>query len=290
MLRAMWTPFPFDDTEPTDDDLERYRRAQRLAYDGTLEVAGQLRAGMSERQAVELMGWAFERRGVREFFHQPTAWFGERAAFTGFKTPIDFLPTDKKLEPGMTGILDVAPIVDGVPADIGYAFALGGSAALDRARADLLLMRELILKAVLAERGPGAIYEELEVCLRDLGYQNRHRKYPFGVLAHRVPRAPRLPGLNRLAVVGFGVGSGLGLLAREAGSKIERRTERSPFWNRGASCDRPPGAGLWAVEPHIGRDGLGAKWEEMLAITRSTAFWIDDDPPHVSAARSAPGG
>jgi hypothetical protein len=39
--------------------------------------------------------------------------------------------------------------------------------------------------------------------------------------------------------------------------------------------------GLWAVEPHVAIDGVGAKFEELLVVTDSGAHWLDDDVPHV---------
>lgn len=39
--------------------------------------------------------------------------------------------------------------------------------------------------------------------------------------------------------------------------------------------------GLWAVEPHLGFAGVGAKFEELLVITDDDAYWLDDDLPHV---------
>jgi len=38
---------------------------------------------------------------------------------------------------------------------------------------------------------------------------------------------------------------------------------------------------VWAVEPHIGRDGVGAKFEELMVVTADDAYWLDDDLPHV---------
>ncbi|MER5357350.1 hypothetical protein [Streptomyces sp. NPDC002785] len=42
----------------------------------------------------------------------------------------------------------------------------------------------------------------------------------------------------------------------------------------------------WAVEPHLGFRGTGAKFEKILGVTDSkdpeqNAFWLDDDLPHV---------
>ena len=42
-----------------------------------------------------------------------------------------------------------------------------------------------------------------------------------------------------------------------------------------------PTPGLWAVEPHLGFRDVGAKWEELLVVTDTDAFWLDDDVPHV---------
>ncbi|OXH82904.1 Xaa-Pro aminopeptidase, partial [Burkholderia multivorans] len=39
--------------------------------------------------------------------------------------------------------------------------------------------------------------------------------------------------------------------------------------------------GLWAVEPHLGFAGVGAKFEELLVITEDDAYWLDDGLPHV---------
>ena len=41
--------------------------------------------------------------------------------------------------------------------------------------------------------------------------------------------------------------------------------------------------GLWAVEPHVGFRGVGAKFEELLVVTPDDAYWLDDDLPHVRA-------
>ena len=42
--------------------------------------------------------------------------------------------------------------------------------------------------------------------------------------------------------------------------------------------------GLWAIEPHIGWDGGGAKFEEILLVEPHRARWLQDDVPHVTEA------
>jgi hypothetical protein len=57
---------------------------------------------------------------------------------------------------------------------------------------------------------------------------------------------------------------------------------RSPLWADGAISDHPATPGLWAVEPHIGFRDVGVKFEEILVVTSSgSAYWLDDDLPHV---------
>jgi hypothetical protein len=62
---------------------------------------------------------------------------------------------------------------------------------------------------------------------------------------------------------------------------VAARQGWSPLWNGGARSDHPPVPGLWAVEPHLGFRGVGAKFEELLVVTDDDAFWLDDDLPHV---------
>src|SRR5258708_38168073 len=116
--------------DPEDESLAPARRAQRLAYQCAVEVAGELRDGDSERDAAAALDRALRARGVRHYFHAPFAWFGDRTAFRGFLTPLAFFPTERRLEPGMAGILDVAPALDGQAVDIGYAFAHGENRAV----------------------------------------------------------------------------------------------------------------------------------------------------------------
>ncbi|MCB1180373.1 MAG: metallopeptidase, partial [Leptospiraceae bacterium] len=54
-----------------------------------------------------------------------------------------------------------------------------------------------------------------------------------------------------------------------------------PVWGEKSEYSKPE-VGLWAIEPHIGKNGIGVKWEEILVVTDSTAYWLDDDLPHVN--------
>lgn len=278
-------------------ELARFREVQQLAYCAAEEVAQQLEPGVTEKEAAARLLALLQRRGVRSFFHRPFAWFGDRTAFVGMRTPLSFFPTDRKLELGMPAILDVAPIVDSYAADIGYAFSLGENAVLERALDDLEDFRALILARVNAGDTLAAVYRAVDELLRDQGYRNCHRKYPFSVVAHRVDRQTKSSLLN-VPVLGFGISTALTLLGQTARARLPSRLANklpgglpgaSPFCNVGAGSDAPPEPGLWAFEPHIGRDGVGAKWEEMLLVEPSgKASWLDDDLPHVRRWRREP--
>ena len=270
----------------TPPDLDRFREVQRLAYRCAETVAAGLGPGVTEREAAAWMRRFLLDNGVDDWFHLPFAWFGDRTAFVGFRLPHQFFPTARRLEEGMPYILDVAPIAGGYTADIGYAGCLGENAIHARLMADLAEYRELVLAGVRAGRTLRTVYEDVDRLIDRHGYANRHRAYPFGVIAHRVGvvrgRGPRP------TVAGFGVRA-LRSLAHDG--VMGRRGGWSPLWGPGRASDHLPTPGMWAVEPHIGFRGVGVKFEELMVVTEHDAFWLDDDLPHVrrwTAAAAVP--
>jgi Xaa-Pro aminopeptidase len=261
--------------EPSAADLDGFRHAQRLAYAGAEAVAATLEAGVTERQAAAAMRRWLTDRGIVNWFHLPFAWFGDRTAFAGFHSPHQFFPTGRRLTEGMPFILDCAPIVNGYTADIGFTSCLGANASLDAMLGNLSGYRALILAAVRRGSSQGDVYREVDALAAQQGYDIRHRAYPFRVLAHRVGYQPTRGGRT---VLGFGVGSTATLLRTAVAGA---RAGRSPLWNRGRFSKQPPEPGIWAVEPHLGWGGVGAKFEELLVVTAGDAYWLDDDLPHV---------
>ncbi|RJL30365.1 M24 family metallopeptidase [Bailinhaonella thermotolerans] len=263
-------------------DLDRHRRVQRLAYRCAEEVAAGLEPGVTERETTRRMRRWLLANGVDDWFHVPFAWFGDRTAFRGFRLPHQFLPTARPLAEGMPYVLDVAPIVDGYVADIGYSGCLGPNPVWERLYADLAEYRGFILDLVRRRRRFAEIYDEVDALATRQGYDNRHQVYPGRVIGHQVGRlTSRLP---RVVVArSFGLRT-LETIGREL---VKERFEgRSPLWNNARSSDHPPTPGLWAVEPHIGfrtrtPGAVGAKFEELLVVTEDDAHWLDDDLPHV---------
>ncbi|MFJ6986127.1 MULTISPECIES: M24 family metallopeptidase [unclassified Streptomyces] len=261
--------------------MRGFRRVQRLAYECAEAVAARLEPGITERDAARMQREWLAARGVRDWFHLPFAWFGDRTAFAGFRVPLQFFPTGRRLEPGMPYILDMAPVFEGFTADIGYSGALGAHPVQERLRDDLAAHRELILREVRERRSLREIYEDVDRLMVRQGYANRHRAYPFGVIAHKVDRVRERRWSPR--VFGFGTQALKGL----ASDALHGHREGwSPLWSPYRFSDHPPRPGLWAVEPHLGFRGTGAKFEEILVVTDSrdpveSAFWLDDDLPHV---------
>jgi len=264
------------------DELDGFRAVQRLAYACAEAVAARLRPGMTERDAARELRAEARGRGVRDWFHLPFAWFGDRTAFTDFKVPLQFFPTRRRLEPGMPFILDLAPIYEGCTADIGYSGSLGPNPVQERLMADLREHRELILREVRERRPLRTIYQDVDRLMTRQGYANRHRAYPFGVIAHKVDRVAERRWAPHLA--GFGTQSLKGLATDALHG---HREGWSPLWSPYRMSDHPPYPGLWAVEPHLGFRGTGAKFEEILVVTENDAFWLDDELPHVTRWRAA---
>jgi Xaa-Pro aminopeptidase len=274
---------------PVAHELDGFRRAQRLAYDAAMEVAADLAPGVTEKEAAARLGAAIESRGVHRYFHHPFAWFGERTRFEGFRRISgDFFPSSRKLSAGMIAILDVAPIVDGFAADIGYTFACGGhNETLDRAMTTLREIRELIPPCIARGDTMRSIYVRIDRLLAEQGYENRHAKYPYRVLGHRVDHVPQWTRDPKVA--SFGLASLVRLMSAQLASRLPPLARRNPLWNDSEACNRPVEPGLWAVEPHLGGKGYGAKFEELLVVERGgRAFWLDDDLPHVRPPVSTP--
>lgn len=259
------------------ETLEKFRIVQRLAYDCAEAIARELQPGATERDTAARMKTWLQDCGVRDWFHQPFAWFGDRTAFRGFGGfHPGFYPTRRRLEENMPFILDCAPVLEGVVADIGYSGCVGQNPILDRLMDDLQAHRALILSRIQQRHSMASVSRAVDHLCQQQGVEARHKAYPFSVLAHKVDTIKtRMPALN---LGRFGLRSLRGL-AQQINNG--RREGWSPLWNSTRFSDHPPAAGLWAVEPHLGFRDVGAKFEELLVITDNDAYWLDDALPHV---------
>ncbi|MGH8674550.1 MAG: M24 family metallopeptidase [Burkholderiales bacterium] len=263
-------------------------RLQRSVY-GVLEaVAGTLAPGDREREVVRRIHQGLRPLGLQSYFHVPVALFGERTAYPGEFGPFEALATDRVLRDGDTVILDAAPLIDGYTVDCSYAVppARGGASAAVFTEGDRLLaeLRELILQRSRERANMRGVAREVDALIVERGFENCHRKHIGAVLAHRITRtAPgvlarrRVKGLNPVLVAWF---VAMSLRSRRG------RVDLTPNWNQTRQCDGPLLPGLWAVEPHVARDGVGLKFEEVLSVSDDGVAWLDDDLPHTRRWRA----
>lgn len=115
-----------------------------------------------------------------------------------------------------------------------------------------------------------------QLCMKQ-GVEPRHKAYPFKVLAHRVAKLEKTS--KPRFVARFGLNATRNLILDQVRSG--KQEGWSPLWSIDRRSEHAPVPGLWAVEPHLGFHGVGAKFEELLVITEDDAYWLDDDLPHV---------
>lgn len=251
--------------EITETDCAGFRKAQAVALEAVKSVARDLRPGWTEQRAASLVDSHLRDAGVNQFFHHSFAWFGERTRFDGIRGYAEFSPTSRVLQEGDVFILDTAPIVKGYICDIGYSHCFGENTEFTKALSFLWYLRDQI--PLWAIQGTGAeLYQQVSKAFSESGFECAHFRYPFRVLGHRVHRAQkanRLFGTSRLW--NFGLSS-----FAELSSRL--------LWDQLLTDAHPrPLRGLWAIEPHLGAKGFGAKFEEILHVTDNKAVWLVEE-------------
>ncbi len=263
----------------TGAQLDRFRAGQRASFAILEETAGSFRAGITEREATIRLTRAFRKLGVRSYFHLPVALFGKRTALPERWRLRDFYPTRTRLQEGDAIILDASPIIDGYLVDTSYSTRLGDNPDQHRMMMDLAGFRDDIAAQV---RG-GTSFRDIAVAtdtrIRAMGYDNRHQAHLEEVLGHRAVRVKR-PRPGWLYKKGFDV-QALGWFALHTVAARKKWWGFSPNWNAHDTSNHAPWDGLWAVEPHLGKGDVGAKWEELLVIQNGEVFWLDDETPHM---------
>jgi peptidase M24-like protein len=260
--------------------LDRFRAAQRASYGVLEDTANGLEPGVSERETTTRMMRAFRALGVKSFFHLPVALFGARTALPGAWRNKNFWPTKTRLAEGDAVILDASPIFDGYLVDTSFSTRAGENAEHHQMLLDLAPFRAAIAARVREGVSFREIAVETDAQIRAKGYENRHQMHLEEVLGHRALRLRR-PTPGWTFDKGFDVQT-VGWFALHTVAARQRLWQFSPNWNAQPSSEHAPWDGLWAVEPHLGREGrLGAKWEELLVIQSGRVFWLDDDTPHM---------
>ena len=260
------------------EELAQFLELQKLSFSILQLAASRLRGGETEKAVARQLVKDYYSAGFTSFFHLPVVLFGERAALPGDWTVEKFYPKRKTLDEGDSVILDASPIRDGFLVDTSYSFCFGENQAHRDMMSHLSQYRDSIPIAV----NQGATFRQIADNVIDNmtrhGYEPVHTKHIGEVLGHRavrlskLPFNPRMKGFDAFAISWFKLKNKLAM------SGLGRR---SPLWNNLKASEHAPHDGLWLVEPHAGKDGVGAKWEEILVIEGGEARWLDEAPPHV---------
>ena len=252
--------------------VEGICRAQRLAREVILDVAQTVKAGDREREVAARIEAKLAAAKVHRWLHTAYAWFGERTRFGGFGNwESSALPSERRLAEGEPFILDVAPLIDGHPADFAYSGIAGGDDAAHRALLGELegIKRDLVAWARDAASG-SELCGRVDGAMRAAGREVIHTLYPAQVLGHSFDGFPNAFG----ALPRLGSGFQFPLLFSAAVGLIGHQLlgRPYPFLNDGA-----PGKpqGLFAVEPHLAQGAVGAKFESVLLIDGDETRWLD---------------
>jgi hypothetical protein len=255
------------------DYVKGVANAQRVARDAVLTVARTVKPGDRELQVCARMEAEFERAQVKHWLHTPYAWWGERARFDwrgGWE--VNALPSDRVLQEDEAFVLDAAPIVAGFPADFAYSGYAGSSEEHAALLVQLGEMKRAIIRWAKEAQSGGALCERVASGIEAAGLDVIHTRYPAHVLGHTLEGFPSWCS----AAPRIGTGFQLPLLLTYAQGLVMHHLAGAPypFLNAGAP-DAP--RGLYAVEPHLGRGQLGAKFESVLLVDGDETRWLDPD-------------
>ena len=245
--------------------------------------------GITEVEACTLIAAAQTEHEVIQVFHDPYVLFDERtalgtgaepayAAANGAASTAELTPTNQVLRDGAPVIIDIAPVMRGVSSDIAYSCVLGTNHVFEELDAGLARIRSFLQQGIAARKSMLSLYHELDERLAMRGWESCHHRQADRALGHLVfplehetDRPTPLPGWGAVAAEKMLTA---GIDALDHGTCY-------PLWNDSSFTDYPATPGLWAIEPHIGLDGVGVKFEELLVVTDDDAYWLDDDLPHV---------
>lgn len=252
---------PARNTLPSEEERSAFLKTQKIAFRAVKEVASLMQEGWTEKKAAAMVDTYLKDLGVHAFFHAGFAWFGERAGFHGMRHYKDFMPSDRVLLPGEVFILDVAPIYQGHVADVGFTASLGTNEALKEAMDLLSKFREEIPILFKEKKNGADVWKTIDAQIRAAGFGNAYKKYPFGVIGHRVHQVPEWS--PELQFLKFGWQSIWSIASRGVFGQL---------LNKDFHGDT---VGLWAIEPHLSGKNFGAKFEEILVVTKEDAYWLD---------------
>jgi hypothetical protein len=278
------------------DTEEILLKIQNIAINCAKDTYKKLEVGTTEKEACEMMNEYLKKYGITEYFHHPFAWFGDRTKFHEFSRPLpllnkkfdlklpslknplphfglEFMPTDRALVKNEAVILDVAPIQGDHFADIGYSEYFGENEKFNKAKVFLETLKKEIPNIIRADRNIKRICRRVNDIIALAGYGNCHQLYPLSVLGHKVGNIPKIK-LPNFKVLGFSPKAFTFLFSHNLTAPFYFNKE-TPYLTD--SIDKDISNGFWAIEPHIGAQDFGLKFEEILRIDNDSIYWISQN-------------
>jgi Xaa-Pro aminopeptidase len=157
-------------------EIERIRRAAKVADAGMAAAVEAVQAGVTESQVAGAAEYAMRQAGAEEFWRSYVC--------SGPRTNIAHgLPTNRKLERGDLVMIDIHPIVDGYSADQCRTVCVGQPTAEQQAAYDLYLQAQ---QATIAKVRAGVTMSELEATIHGILKDAGHADHIFGPPIHGV--------------------------------------------------------------------------------------------------------
>lgn len=256
-------------------DLDGIAHAQRATRAVIQDVARTVKPGVREIDVADAIEAGLVKSGTRSWLHTPYVWWGERTRFDGFRDWMpDALPTARVLQEGEVFILDAAPVIGGYPGDYafsGIAGAEGPSAAPHAELLSALAEFKTALPAWARQASSGAaLFGTVGEAVAAKGLDPIHPLYPSNVLGHLFGRIPRWMGWAPRVGDGFQ----FPILGAYLRALVLHRVAGAPYpFIHPRAHERAVGA--FAVEPHLGKGKVGAKFESILLIDGDETRWLD---------------
>lgn len=232
--------------EFSDKDMEGYIEARRFAKELGKEIAGNIKAGMTEKDVEEIAAEVFNTYKVKQHWHMPVigAAEGSTKLRSAYALASSFLTRDMRvMQENDIVLIDIAPVYEGYPSDYTYCHVLGSNPELEA----LVTYAEDVSRKI-------AAYVRKEMVVADVfryaqevihATSNYTLAYPpFISMGHRLCKIP--PLWQKFP---------------EAGLTYLLLKTRGAFIN---SNNRNMMDGLWVIEPYLMHKERAAKFETLV--------------------------
>lgn len=235
-------------TEFSDKDMEGYIEARRFAKELGKEIAGNIKAGMTEKDVEEVAAEVFNTYKVEQHWHMPVIGVAEGSTKlrSAYAMASSFLTRDMRIvqEDDMV-LIDIAPVYGGYPSDYTTCHVLGSNTELEA----LVTYAEDVSRKIAAYVRKDMVVADVflyaqEVIRITSSYTLAYP--PFISMGHRLCKIP--PLWQKFP---------------EAGLTYLLLKTRGAFIN---SNNRNMMDGLWVIEPYLMHKERAAKFEALVFV------------------------